>query len=130
MSSLLARLLIHAEAEGSEAGTTIGPPLFTFAERTVLEQVAVVLGAPVVAEGRSQPPEMSIERYKSQGDANDQEDGANQELGPREVIHLILLCRGLCGRRKGGRVWGSRELRRSVNLRQRNGCSILLSCEK
>jgi hypothetical protein len=80
----------------------IGPPFIVFAEFALLQQVAVVLGAEVIAEGRRQSPEMSDERSESQDDASDEDKSANEELGLCEVIHLVLLCRDLRGSQKGG----------------------------
>jgi hypothetical protein len=85
----------------------IGPPVFAFAELALLEEIAVVLGAKVIAEGRRQFPAMLKKRSESQDDANDDDKRANEELGPCDVIHLVLLCKDL--RDSQGGVWPGQQ---------------------
>jgi len=80
--SLLIRFGI-AEMERCKAGGTIGQPVFGFTEYAVLQDVALVLGAEIIAERRSVFPAIFKGRPDTSDDAKDENKSTNEYLRDR-----------------------------------------------
>ena len=80
-----------AEAERRKPGVTICHPIFGFAQRAVMEEIAVVFGTEIIADPRHFCPAIIEKCADSDDNREDEDKGANEELGVRKVVHRVLL---------------------------------------
>jgi hypothetical protein len=70
-----------AEAERRKAGVAVCHPVFGFAQRAVQEEVAVVFGTEVIVDPCQFCPATIEERADGDDNREDEDKGANEELG-------------------------------------------------
>ncbi|MGA2085004.1 MAG: hypothetical protein ABSG60_05745 [Terracidiphilus sp.] len=68
---------------------TLGLPVFAFAQIALTEEVAAVPGAEIIAERRGFFPAMSKDRSDGKDYSEDEDKGANQQLGIGKVVHRV-----------------------------------------
>jgi hypothetical protein len=70
----------------------IGQPFFVFRQSAAAEQVLVVFGGEVIAEGSGFLAAIAQQDSGSVGHGNDEDKGTDEEEGIEEVDHRVLLC--------------------------------------